>query len=85
MIARRLFLGGLLASATAPAIVRASSLMPLWVPKPSMDPFGERGFIRNPAFNYSDYDQYAMNRRCRQLFDEAPMAATFRVHRNLPF
>ncbi len=31
-VTRRLFLGGILASATAPAIVRASSLMPIWVP-----------------------------------------------------
>ena len=30
-ISRRIFLGGLLA---APAIVRASSLMPIWTPKP---------------------------------------------------
>ena len=29
MIARRLFLGGMLAAVTAPAIVRASSLMPV--------------------------------------------------------
>lgn len=38
MIARRLFLGGLLAGAVAPAIVRASSLMPI-VPIKPMDPF----------------------------------------------
>lgn len=31
MIARRLFIGGLLAGATAPAIVRATSLMPILV------------------------------------------------------
>jgi hypothetical protein len=30
---RRSFLAGMLAVAAAPAIVRASSLMPLWVPK----------------------------------------------------
>lgn len=33
MIARRLFLGGLLAAATGPAIVRAASLMPIYVPR----------------------------------------------------
>lgn len=41
MLSRRLFLGGLLASTAAPAIVRASSLMPIWVPKPWVDPWGE--------------------------------------------
>ena len=32
---RRLFLGDLLAGTAAPAIVRASGLMPIWVPKPA--------------------------------------------------
>lgn len=43
MISRRLFLGGMLAGTAAPAIVRASSLMPLWVPKPKpwVDPWAE--------------------------------------------
>lgn len=39
MLSRRLFLGGLLAGTAAPAIVRASSLMPIWVPKPP--PWGQ--------------------------------------------
>lgn len=30
---RRSFLAGMLAAAAAPAIIRASSLMPVWVPK----------------------------------------------------
>ena len=36
---RRLFLGAGLAIVGAPAIVRASSLMKLWVPKPSIEDF----------------------------------------------
>lgn len=34
MLERRSFLRAMLAAAAAPAIVRAESLMPLWVPKP---------------------------------------------------
>lgn len=41
MIARRLFLGGLLTAAVGPAIVRASSLMRVVVPKPVPVPVPE--------------------------------------------
>lgn len=51
MIARRGFLGTILAAAAAPAIVRASSLMPIYVPKPRLLYTGELGVL-NGGFRF---------------------------------
>jgi len=48
MIPRRSFLTAMLAAAAAPAFVRPTSLMPLWLPKPRF--VGGDSFPRSDAF-----------------------------------
>jgi hypothetical protein len=52
MLTRRLFLGGLLVGTAAPAIVRASSLMPIWVPK--LDTVSGLQMLMNAHRSYSE-------------------------------
>jgi hypothetical protein len=52
---RRGFLGAMLAAAAAPAIVRASSLMPVAAPKIITDPYGEFGIIEGFRFIESSH------------------------------
>lgn len=60
-LTRRLFLGGMLAGTAAPAIVRASSLMPIWVPKQDLE------------LSVADLCRLK-TARMRQLLDEAELA-----------
>lgn len=56
MLARRRFLGAILASACAPAIVRASSLMPLSVP--AVGRSGLSFLMTATARHYDNYGSY---------------------------